>query len=70
MDNSTPTQNRKARRSQVLLSATLEHDGAANAKLVGEIAFAREIVADPKAGVANMRLYGLDRLRDERLSLI
>jgi len=46
------------------------HDGAANAKLVGEIAFAREIVADPKAGVANMRLYGLDRLRDERLSLI
>ena len=27
MDNSTPTQNRKARRSQVLLSATLEHGG-------------------------------------------
>ena len=27
MDNSTPSQNRKSRRSQVLLSATLEHGG-------------------------------------------
>jgi hypothetical protein len=28
MDNSTPSQNRKSRRSQVLLAATLEHSGA------------------------------------------
>lgn len=28
MDNSTPAQNRKSRRSQVLLTATLEHGGS------------------------------------------
>jgi hypothetical protein len=31
MDQSTEAQNRKSRRSQVLLSATLEHNGAAHA---------------------------------------
>jgi hypothetical protein len=31
MDQSTEAQNRKSRRSQVLLSATLEHNGAAQA---------------------------------------
>ena len=31
MDESTQTQNRKSRRSQVLLSATLEHGGASQA---------------------------------------
>jgi hypothetical protein len=31
MDESTETQNRKSRRSQVLLSATLEHGGASQA---------------------------------------
>jgi hypothetical protein len=54
MDNSTPSQNRKARRSQVLLSATLEHGGTSQSVKLRNLSSEGALVEADKLPIEGM----------------